>query len=251
MSKIVVVQQVPHEGLGTLEPTLKAAGCALSTLKAPAAKAWPSPSEFDGLIVMGGPQSVYEQKRFPYLRHELALIEAALKAKRPILGICLGSQLLAAALGSTVRPNHSKEIGWHPIMREPGADTDPLCEPFGQTETVFQWHGDTFDLPRGATQLFSAPVCEQQGFRYGANAWALQFHVEVDAAMIASWIAKNTAELARLKGIIDPAAIRRQIPEHITRLQQLSAHVAATFAASLGSGAAKIAKNPRGAHAKR
>jgi GMP synthase (glutamine-hydrolysing) len=246
MPRIVVVQQVPHEGLGTLEAAFKAAGCSISTVKAPAAKRWPAASEFDGLVVLGGPQSVYELKKFPYLKGELALIETALKAKRPILGICLGSQLLAAALGSTVRPNHSKEIGWYPIMREPGADGDAVCDLFGQTETVFQWHGDTFDLPRGATQLFSAPVCEQQAFRYGANAYALQFHVEVTEAMIATWITKNTTELARLRGIIDPAAIRRQVAHHLPRLNELAQHVAKTFVWSTES-----AVNPRGVHAKK
>ena len=116
-------------------------------------------------------------------------------------------------------------------MRESGADGDPLCEAFGQTETVLQWHGDTFALPKGAVQLFSAPLCAQQGFRYGAAAYGLQFHVEVTEAMIRAWLANagNRKELAALAGIIDPASIRRQAPQHLARLEELSAHVAGTF----------------------
>lgn len=240
MSTLLVVQHVPHERLGTFELAFKEAGCALTFLNTYELQAsWLSPSAYDGLVVMGGPQSVYQQSKYPFLTKELALIRAAVKADRPILGVCLGAQLLAEALGGNVTPAEQKEIGWYPLMREPGADGEPLFGPFGQTETVFQWHGDTFDLPRGATQLFSAPLCDQQAFRFGATVWALQFHVEITEAMIATWIVKNKAELARLKGVIDPAAIRPQIPQHLPRMRGLARHVAQTFVSTIGAGAAK------------
>ena len=230
MPGVLVIQHVPHEGLGTLEDGFKQAGLAVASLDAWRAKSWPSIKAIDGLVVMGGPQGVYEQKQYPYLTNEIALLRDAVRAKKPVLGICLGAQLLAAALGAEVRPNHSKEIGWYPVMREPGADGDPLWDAFGQTETVFQWHGDTFDLPKGATQLASAPLCEQQAFRYGSNAYGIQFHIEITEAMIRAWIVANKAELAKLQGVIDPAAIRAQIPQHISRMRELSQHVASRFA---------------------
>lgn len=230
MSTILIVLNVAHEGLGTFDPVFRRAKCAVQAFRAFDAKGvWPTMETFDGLVLLGGPQSVYEQKRFPYLARELTLIEQALKTKKPVLGVCLGSQLLAAALGATVAPNETKEIGWYPLMRELGADGDPLCEPFGQTETVFQWHGDTFTLPKGATQLFSSPLCDQQAFRYGGNAYGLQFHVEVTEPMIRAWLSANASELAKLRGQIDPVVIKSQIAQHLSRLQALSEHVAGTF----------------------
>ncbi len=231
MTKLLVIQHVPHERLGTLEPGFKDAGCEIVPFKANEATRWPLPTEYDGIVSMGGPQSVYQQKQYPYLTSELALLREAAKSHVPILGVCLGAQLLAEALGGKVRPAEQKEIGWYPVMREPGADGDPMMEPFGQTETVFQWHGDTFSLPKGAVRLSSSPLCEEQGFRYGDNIYAFQFHVEMTEPIIRAWMmnAGNRKELAALKGTIDPLAIRRQSPQHIGRLGELSRHVAMTF----------------------
>jgi GMP synthase (glutamine-hydrolysing) len=231
MATILVIEQVPHERLGTFAPVFKAAGAAIRTLKAYEAKAaWPAAVEAcDALVVMGGPQSASELSTSPYLKREITLLQQALKAQKPILGVCLGAQLLATALGARVSKNEQKEIGWYPLMREPGAEGDPLMTVFGQTETVFQWHGDTFTLPKGAVQLASAPLCAQQAFRYGPNVYGLQFHVEVTEAMIRAWLQVNQAELASLKGVIDPSTIRQQVPQHLPRLKQLSDHVAQAF----------------------
>ena len=227
---LLIIQHVPHERLGTFEAAFKVAGYALQTLNVYAPNSvWPSVRDVDGLIIMGGPQSVYEQGLYPYLTKEIALIKEAMRAEKPMLGVCLGAQLLAAALGAKVARNPQKEIGWHPLMREPGADRDPLFEPFGQTETVLQWHGDTFHLPKGAVQLASSPLCQQQAFRFGKSAYGLQFHVEVTEAMIRSWLRANRAELAALRGVIDPATIRQQTPQHIKRLEGLSHHIANAF----------------------
>lgn len=232
MPNILVIQHVLHERLGTFEAVFKEAGFSIATLDAsnPRAK-WPAVSEFDALVVMGGPMGAYEQDRYPFLKKETALIRQALKKERPILGVCLGAQLLASVLGAGVAKNHTKEIGWYPLMREPGADNDPLCEAFDQTETVFQWHGDTFSLPKGVVRLFSSPLCQEQAFRYRGNVYGLQFHVEVTEAMIRAWLihAQNKKELAALKGQIDPAVIRAQSPRHIGRLEELARHVAGTF----------------------
>ena len=243
--RILVIYHVPHERLGTFEPVFKKRGLSLNTFNAASTKLWPKVSAFDGLVVMGGPMGVYEQAKYPFLKKEIQLIQEALKAKKPILGVCLGSQLLAAALGSRVAKNQAKEIGWHPLMRDPGANNDPLCEAFGQTETVFQWHGDTFNLPKGAVRLFSSPLCQEQGFRYGVNAYGLQFHVEVTEAMIRAWLnnAGNKKELASLKGQVDPAVIKAQTPQHIDRLQTLSTQVAKGFCHLVTSAQPKIRKS--------
>ena len=229
MATLLVIQHVPHERLGTFEPVFNEAGLTLRLLNAHDPKAaWPGVAAFDGLVSMGGPQSVYEQAKYPYLQRELTLLREAVGQGKPVLGVCLGAQLLAAALGADVTKNPQKELGWYPLMREPGADGDPLGEPFGQTETVFQWHGDTFALPKGAVRLFSSPLCPEQGFRYREHVWGLQFHVEVTEAIIRAWmqVPANKAELASLRGTIDPMSIRRQSPAHIDRLKELSRHVA-------------------------
>ena len=233
MSTVLVIHHVPHERLGTFEPVFTAAGCSLRLLNSDDPKAtWPSLSDLDGLVAMGGPQSVYQQNRYPFLTKELTLLRDALQRRLPILGVCLGAQLLAEALGGKVRPAEQKEIGWYPLMREPGAEQDPLLAAFDSTETVFQWHGDAFALPKGAVRLASSPLCPEQAFRYGGRAWGLQFHLEMTEPMIRAWFQQpaNRAELAQLNGMIDPLAIRRQSRQHLPRLHMLAAHVATVFA---------------------
>lgn len=242
MQTLLVLQHVPHERLGTFEAAFADEGCAVQPLNTYDANVrWPSLSQVQGVVVMGGPMSVYRPKQYPWIPKELVLLQDAVRRRMPILGVCLGAQMLSAALGGRVTQAPQKEIGWYPLMREPDADGDPLFEAFGQTETVFQWHGDTFSLPKGAVRLASSPLCPEQAFRYHDNVYGLQFHVEVSEAMIRAWMRNpgNRTELAALKGVIDPMAIRRQSPQHIERLGTLSRHVAATFA-KMVSGAATV-----------
>lgn len=233
MSRLLVIQHVPHERLGTFEDAFKTAGCTIRPLNSYEAKgAWPDLGDIEGIVSMGGPQSVYDQAKYPWMAKELALLREAVKRELPVLGVCLGAQMLAAALGANVAKNPQKEIGWFPLMREPAADGDPLCAPFGQTETAFQWHGDTFTLPKGAVRLFSSPLCQEQAFRYGTNVYGFQCHLEVTEAIIRAWMQTpvNKAELSSLRGQVDPLTIRRQSPQHVARLKELAHHVATTFA---------------------
>ena len=150
MRKLLVCQHVPHEILGTLNPMLKHAGFRIRYVnfgRHPDAQ--PSLDGYAGLIVLGGPMSAYDDQRLPHLAVEMKLIESAMKRNLPVLGICLGGQLVARTLGARVYANPVKEIGWYDVAPSAHADGDPLLNDFKERETLFQWHGDTFDIPHG------------------------------------------------------------------------------------------------------
>lgn len=150
------------------------------------------------LIILGGPIGAYETAAYPFLEEEMALIRARLSREQPILGICLGAQLIAAALGAKVYPAGMKEIGWGPVeLSEAGADS-PLAE---LTTPVLHWHGDTFDLPAGAVRLASTPACSNQAFAVGRHVLGLQFHAEVRRTAIESWLIGHAHELSQAPGV--------------------------------------------------
>ena len=143
--------------------------------------------EYAGLVVLGGDQNVCEQDRFPYLTRELELIERWLADERPLLGVCLGAQLLAQAAGGSVAPACSRELGWLEVELLPEASSDPLLAFSPRRITAMQWHSYSVELPQGAQALASSPVCVQ-AFRLGGS-WGVQFHPEVDEAVLDEWIA--------------------------------------------------------------
>jgi len=181
MAKIYVLQHHPVETLGTIADALE--GAALAWQYVRVYDGQPVPSSMrgaGGLIVMGGPMGVYQTDRYPWLRDEMRLIEDAVKSNLPTLGVCLGAQILAAALGAKVERNpNGKEIGWHPIKLGDSAQHDRLMRGLPATLTPFHWHGDIFDLPPGAVLLASSEKTPCQAFRYGDKAYAFQFHFEV------------------------------------------------------------------------
>jgi GMP synthase (glutamine-hydrolysing) len=224
MKRLLVLQHVAHELLGTLNPLLKRAGFRLRYVNfARHPDAQPSLDGYDGLVVLGGPMSANDTDRLPHLTTEMKLIEEALRRDLPVLGICLGAQLIAKTLGAGVYANEEKEIGWYDVSPTDKAESDPLLAEFQRTEKVFQWHGDTFDIPKSTIHLAFSSLCANQAFRYGKNVYGLQFHLEVDEPMIYRWlrIADNKKEIGTLGGKIDPERIHRETPEHIKRLQQL------------------------------
>jgi GMP synthase (glutamine-hydrolysing) len=232
INRVVVFQHVPYEALGVLEPLIRRRGFDIETVNLwNTASARPELDGADALIVLGGPMAVYESGRYPHLMTETKIIQHAIERDVPVLGVCLGAQLIAGALGARVYPSGVKEIGWYDVFPSDAAKNDPLLRHLCSTEKLFQWHGDTFDLPHGAVHLASSPLCSQQAFRYGDNVYALQFHLEVDAAMIESWVEapRNEREVSSLGG----DALRRQIASdtalYAARLEQLGRFVFADF----------------------
>jgi GMP synthase (glutamine-hydrolysing) len=204
--RVLVFRHVPFEGLGLIGPVLEQRGISVeyADLYLPGAR--PRATEgFDGVIFMGGPMSVNDD--LPYLQWELQAITGAIERGRPLLGICLGSQLLAKALGARVYRNREKEIGWFDLEFAESAQSDPLFRGLPARETVFHWHGESFDLPPGATLLASSARCRNQAFRVGDRTYGLQFHLEVTPAMIADWCEQddNCGDVRELPEPLDPA----------------------------------------------
>ena len=213
MKKLLVCQHVPHEILGTLNPLLKRAGFRIRYVNfGRHPDAVPSLERYDGLVVLGGPMSVNDDGRLPHLKTEMKLIEEALGKGIPVLGICLGAQLIAKVLGARVYPNDEKEIGWYDVRLTEASRRDPVLGRFRATEKIFQWHGDTFEIPVGAAHLAASEICANQAFRYQSNVYGLQFHLEVDEPMIRRWltVGVNAKEIAALRGAIDPETIRAE-----------------------------------------
>lgn len=169
-------QHVPFEGLGSIEPWLKKAGYEITGTRFFEVAELPDLREIDFLVVMGGPMSVNDEDKFPWLVAEKKFIWDAIAKNKPVLGICLGAQLIASALGAKVYPNKVKEIGWFPVYGIKANDESVFK--FPESITVFHWHGETFDLPSGATHLAKSIACENQAFQVGTSVMALQFHLE-------------------------------------------------------------------------
>jgi GMP synthase (glutamine-hydrolysing) len=207
MRQAVVIQHVAFEGLGTLEPALRTADFTIRQLQAGVDDlAQLDPIDCDLLIVLGGPVGVYEQAAYPWLSDELALLRTRLAARRATLGICLGAQLMAAALDTAVYPGHNgKEIGWSPLtpgdapVANDASPDERLAPLFVPGVEVLHWHGDTFDLPAGATRLAGTPLYSNQAFAIEDFALALQFHAEVTAAGMERWFIGNAVELAQAR----------------------------------------------------
>lgn len=195
MAKIWVIQHHPVENLGNIAEALE--GAALAWQYVRTFDGQPVPADMKGaggLILMGGPQSVYDDNDFPTLKDELRLIESALKDHRPVLGICLGSQLLASALGAKVYKGARREIGWYPVRLTTDAKKDRLLMGAPEQFTAFHWHGDIFDLPRDAVALASSDISPIQAFRYGDNVYGFLCHLEVSETSVHAMVRAFTDE---------------------------------------------------------
>jgi GMP synthase (glutamine-hydrolysing) len=181
-----------------------------------------------GLVVMGGPMGVYDADRFPYLRDEMRLIEQALRTGCPVLGICLGSQLLAHVLGSAVVKGKRKEIGWHRVTLTEGALLDPLFKGLESSFIGFHWHGDVFDLPPGATSLARSDLTPHQAFRHGTSAYGVLFHMEGTRPIIEGMAQAFPDELAEVE--LTAQSILDGIGQHLDSLSERGNRVFAGWA---------------------
>ena len=225
MTEILIFKHVPFEGPGTFREELDKRGLRYREVNLYKGEAPQNLDGCGGLIIMGGPMNVYEEDEYPFLKDEDRLIKEALSKEIPMLGICLGAQLMAKAAGAKVTKGKKKEIGWYPLHITDEAMKDTVFCSLPKEVEVFQWHGDTFDLPKGAVRLASSDLFPNQAFRMGDNAYAFQFHIEVTSDIIKSWIDINEEELEGVKDYIDSEKILPETKVKIDNLGRLATNV--------------------------
>jgi GMP synthase-like glutamine amidotransferase len=191
--RVHVLQHVPFEGLGSIAAWLDDRRADVWWTRFHASAELPDVRAVDFVIALGGPMSVNDEASLPWLVAEKRFLASAIAARKPVLGICLGAQLIASALGARVYPGPWKEIGWFPVCAEPAP---PGSFPFPASVTVFHWHGETFDLPPGAILLASSPGCRHQAFQLGGHVLGLQFHLETTPDAAEAMIANCPHDLA-------------------------------------------------------
>ena len=189
--RVVAFRHGPWDGLGLIAGVLDNHGIAWAYADLYSAPARENGIEdADALILLGGSMSANDD--LPFIHREIEYIHSAVHSRKPVLGICLGAQLIAKALGSKVYPNGKKEIGWEPVTFDASAQNDALFHGH-HSEMIFHWHGETFDLPQGAELLASSSACRNQAFRFGDRVYGLQFHLEVTPVMISQWCQEDEA----------------------------------------------------------
>jgi GMP synthase (glutamine-hydrolysing) len=233
MAKIFVLQHHPVENLCNIADALEGAALAWQYVRVDHGQPVPASMKgAGGLLVMGGPASVYQTDRYPWLRDEMRLIEDAMKMNLPVLGVCLGAQILAAALGAKVERNpNGKEIGWHQIRLSDSAKEDRLMRGLPATMTPFHWHGDIFELPPGAVSLASSDKTPCQAFRHGDKVYGLQFHIEVTREGVAAMADAFAKDLVREN--IPADRMMAQAAEYLPPLEKISETVFTRWASPI------------------
>ncbi len=186
--QVLIVKHVEIEGPGLIEFCLDRKRISYQVLSLESDVALPKPDNFTHIVLLGGPMNVYEEDRYPFLRHEDLFIKEAIQRGKSILGICLGAQLMAKALGAKIFKAPVKEVGWHDVSLTRIGSRDPLFDDLPKTFPVFQWHEDTFEIPKAGKLIATSSPISHQAFRYGENAYGLQFHLEVTEEMIFDWM---------------------------------------------------------------
>jgi GMP synthase-like glutamine amidotransferase len=216
--RVHYLQHVPFEGPGAIAEWVRGSGHALSGTHAYRGDRPPGVEGFDVLVVMGGPMSVNDADQYGWIEPEIRLIREAVEAGKPVLGVCLGAQLLAAAFGAAVRPTGEKEIGWFPVRRvSVGPGGDDALAGFPETFTPLHWHGETFELPDGAERLAETEACSNQAFQLGRRAVGLQFHLEATPESVRPLVEQCGEEIG--------AGRFEQLPDWILDCEQRSAAV--------------------------
>jgi len=210
--RVLVLQHISCEPPGAFGEVLNERGAEVVTVELDEGQPLPDWHDFDHIIAMGGPMSVNDDDRLPWLAGEKRFVNAAVRAGKSFWGTCLGSQLLAASLGARVYAGPHPEVGLLPVRLTPAAGLDPVFRKMPAELTTLQWHGDTFDLPAGAVLLATSPLYPNQAFRWGDRAYAVQFHLEVSVAMAREWgeVPEYRDALERTLG---PGAVDRMVAE--------------------------------------
>ena len=223
--EILIIKHIEIEGSGTIEYFFQNTLWLIRTINLAVGDTLPgSLRDIKAIITLGGPMNVYEEADYPFLRDEDIFLQNALREKVPVLGICLGAQLIAKACGAQVRKAPRKELGWHNVTLTSAGKKDSLFSGVPETLEVFQWHEDTFDIPDGAVLLAESASCIHQAFRYGENAYGFQFHIEVTPAMIGSWINEY------LKQPSDAGAAKNMLPDAYKKRKAFEARANTIYA---------------------
>lgn len=200
MKTAIAIRHVHFEDLGAMAYPIRAAGYRVRYCDAGVDDlATVELKKADLIVVLGGPIGAYEADAYPFLTREIGIIEARIAARQPVLGICLGAQLIARALGTAVYAAPEKEIGWSEIELTREGERGPLAHL--HRTMLLHWHGDTFDLPRGTTLLASTVRCRNQAFSFGSNILGIQFHPEVDGRRFERWLIGHAVEIAATPGL--------------------------------------------------
>ncbi len=230
MPRVTCFQHIDCEGPGTLGTILKSRNVELQILKPFKGDVIPEKLG-DGLVVLGGPMGVYEENQFPWMTAELNAIRKCLSENIPVLGICLGSQMLAHAAGAQVFRGAVPEVGWYPVSLTPEGRLDSLFLGIPPEFESFHWHGDTFTLPPNSIRLAGSATTPNQIYKVGGNAYGFQCHLEVTEKMINSWVSIYAKELTPQGGPILPSRIENQLSQNAEALGKISEKVFSRFAA--------------------
>ena len=233
MKNVLAIRHIAFEDLGSLAPVLKQQGYQIDYIDATSSNLQDiDPLALDLMVILGGPIGAYDEKDYPFLLHEFRLLEKRLTADLPTLGICLGSQLMARVLGAKVYSGSYKEIGWSPLKLSEAGKKSPLNYLDTADSAVLHWHGDTFDLPQGATHLAASERYVNQAFAYGKCALGLQFHPEVTTKGLENWFVGHASEIHTTEDI-SVSQLRSDTKRYCPSLEAQSANLWQTWLKSV------------------
>ncbi len=222
--RVLVLQHADPEHPGLIADAVHAVGGTLETIRGDLGQSAPTTlGGYAGLIIMGGPQSVYEEDKFPYLRAEKQLAREAIDNNIPLIGVCLGSQIIADVLGADVHPGGGVEIGWKDITRSSEIAANPVLSALPQTFTPLHWHGDVYDLPNGATPIGASEMTPCQGFTYGETTLAPLFHLEMTEQQITDMATLFPDDVRR--GGLSPETLLSETPARAATIKPVATEI--------------------------
>ncbi|MBF0460212.1 MAG: type 1 glutamine amidotransferase [Magnetococcales bacterium] len=231
--RIHALLHVPFEGLAHIGTWARQHGHAVSSTRFFQCDRLPALDQVDFLIIMGGPMSIHDEDFFPWLIEEKQWIAQAIQAGKPVLGICLGAQLIASVLGAKVYRNRCKEIGWFPVRKMPLVSETPLTDWLPTALETFHWHGETFDLPAGAVHLAASAACHNQAFLYDQRVMGLQFHLETTPESASLLLTHCADDLQPGGEYVQTGREIQEKAEHFSRINHVMENLLARFAAAV------------------